>query len=251
MDTQQDLLHAAAVRLSEARRRTDALSVYSRRMAHDLSNFLTVIRTYSELLIADTPANHASRPDLDEIAQAADTTVGYVQRVSAFSRAASAKVGPLALHDLVSDVVALAQTSSLAPVALDAKASCTITGSSAVLAETIQELLANARDASPSDAVIAVRTHVKTIDAPLVEHGVPLEAGAWAVVEIIDSGAGVPESIAENVFDPFITGKPGVRGAGFGLAIARCAAWSTGGQVTLGRENERTVARLYFPVHQS
>lgn len=248
MNTEQDPLRTAAARLLEARRRTDALSLYSRRMAHDLSNFLTVIRTYSELLIAHTPADHASRQDLDEIAQAADTTVGYVHRVSAFSRASGAKVAPFALHELVADVVEEAQASSLAPVTLDAQTRCAVTGSAAILGEALQELLSNARDASPVDAQISVRARETTLQAPLVEHGVPVEAGVWAVVEVIDSGVGVPEDIADNVFDPFVTGKSGVRGAGFGLGIARCAAWATGGQLTLGREHGYTVARLYLPV---
>ncbi len=248
MNTEQDALNTASARLAEARRRTDALSVYSRRMAHDLSNFLTVIRTYSELLIADTPADHASRPDLDEIAQAADTTVGYVQRVSAFSRAAGAKTAPFALHELVADVVQQAQATAVAPVTLDAQARCTVSGSAVTLGEAIQELLSNARDASPPGAAITVRTRETTLEAATVEHGVPVDAGNWALVEVIDAGVGVPENIAENVFDPFVTGKSGVRGAGFGLAIARCAAWATGGQLTLGREQGQTVARLYLPV---
>ncbi len=248
MNTGQDPLNTAAARLAEARRRTDALSVYSRRMAHDLSNFLTVIRTYSELLLADTPADHASRADLVEIAQAADTTVGYVQRVSAFSRASSSKAAPLALHELVADVVNQAEGGALAPVSLEAQLQCTITGSAAILGEAIQELLANARAASPENAVVAVRTLSKPVDTPFIDHGVPIDAGNWAVVEITDSGDGVPDTIEDNVFDPFVTGHPGVRGAGLGLAIARCAAWATGGQLTLGREGERTVARLYFPL---
>ena len=246
-DNQHPITNASA-RLAEAHRRTDALSVYSRRVAHDLSNFLTVIRTYSELLHAELPADDGSRADLDEITQAADATVVYLQRVSAFSRAMSAKVGPLALHDLVANAIQQAESSALAPIALDAHAHCTVTGSAAFVGEALQELLTNAREASPSGAVVTVRTRQSTFDTPLVDNGVPIEAGAWAVVEILDSGDGVPKTIAENIFDPFVTGKSGVRGAGLGLGIARAAAWAAGGQLTLGREGEHTVARLYLPV---
>jgi PAS domain S-box-containing protein len=45
--------------------------------------------------------------------------------------------------------------------------------------------------------------------------------GAWAVVEIADTGGGIPEAIRERVFDPFFTTKPVGKGTGQGLAIAR------------------------------
>ena len=44
--------------------------------------------------------------------------------------------------------------------------------------------------------------------------------GAWVVVEIIDSGPGVPKEVAPNVFDPFFTTKPIGQGTGLGLNIS-------------------------------
>ncbi len=45
--------------------------------------------------------------------------------------------------------------------------------------------------------------------------------GSHAVIEIEDSGAGIPDEIRNRVFDPFFTTKPPGRGTGQGLAIAR------------------------------
>ncbi len=240
-------LEQATAALAESRRRTEALAVYSRRMAHDLSNFLTVVRTYSELLLADLPSDHGSRADVEEIAQAADTTVEYVQRVSSFARVSNVKPALVPLDAFVTDVIENAGMRTAGPVTVDATCQCSVMGSAALLAEALQEIVQNARDASPAGAPVRVMTRAIELTAPQVESGVPIEAGQWAVIEVQDEGSGISAEVAENAFDPFVTTKAGVRGAGLGLATARSAAWASGGQLTLGREGNITVARLYLP----
>lgn len=239
-------IHAAQAELAEAHRRTDALAYFTRRMAHDLSNFLTVIRTYSELMLADLPQDHPNRADLDEIAQAADTTVAYMQRCSAFGRASSSKAASLDLDMLIADVVTQEQLASTVPVSVSGASGARVHMNAAVLAEALHEVIQNARDASPSGVAIRVRQEVIAVEQ--IDGGVPINAGTWAVVDVIDTGAGIHESVEANLFDPFITTKTGVRGAGLGLSIARAAAWAAGGQLTIQRANGQTVCRMYLPV---
>jgi signal transduction histidine kinase len=239
---------AARQDLAEAHRRTEALAFFARRMAHDLSNFLTVIRTYSELMLGDLPSDHPSRADLMEIAQAADTTVAYVQRSSSFGRAANGKAAPLLLDALVRDVVQQAEQAGHGPIMLSLACGATVSGSAAVLAEAITELLVNAREASPAASPVVVRSRVESTPEAVVDAGVPINPGTWAIMEIIDRGPGIAESVAATMFDPFVTSKSGVRGAGFGLTIARSAAWAGGGELTLSHVDGITVARLYLPV---
>lgn len=58
-------------------------------------------------------------------------------------------------------------------------------------------------------------------------------------VSVADNGPGVPETIRETLFAPFVTTKP--EGVGLGLALARSAAADLGGAVELSRSGERTV----------
>jgi len=239
---------AARQALAEAHRRTAALAFFARRMAHDLSNFLTVIRTYSELMLGDLPSDHASRADLLEIAQAADTTVAYVQRLSSFGRAGNGQSSSLVLDDLLQNVAQQAENSGHGPITLSLSSSASVSGNAAVLADAISELLVNAREASPAAAPIVVRSRVDTTTEDTIDHGVPITPGTWAIVEIVDRGLGVAPSVAATSFDPFVSSKSGVRGAGFGLTVARAAAWAGGGALTLGHADGITVARLYLPV---
>ncbi|MBN2580318.1 MAG: hypothetical protein JXB10_15115 [Pirellulales bacterium] len=45
--------------------------------------------------------------------------------------------------------------------------------------------------------------------------------GPWAIIEVQDTGTGIPEDIRDSIFDPFFTTKQAGRGTGQGLAIAR------------------------------
>lgn len=238
----------ALQQLAEAHRRTEALSFFARRMAHDLSNFLTVIRTYSELLLSDLPNDHPNRADLDEIAQAADTTVAYMQRCSAFGRAATAKAAPVTLDALVHDVLQQADAAGLGPFDVSATSGAQIMANASGLADAMNELLTNAREASPAPSVISVNARIEELSETRVDSGVPVNAGTWAVVEIMDTGSGLSQAVAANAFDPFVTSKSGVRGAGLGLTLARATAWAAGGELTLGSHDGRTAARMYLPL---
>jgi signal transduction histidine kinase len=76
--------------------------------------------------------------------------------------------------------------------------------------------------------------------------------GAEVVVEIRDSGPGLPADAARRVFEPFFTTK--AEGTGLGLAIVRQAAEAHGGRVEVESEPGHGAAfRLHLPVavHQA
>ncbi len=70
-------------------------------------------------------------------------------------------------------------------------------------------------------------------------------AACELAVEIVDSGPGPDAKIADQLFEPFVTGKPD--GTGLGLAIARETARAHGGEVTWRREGDTTRFTVAFP----
>ncbi|HXU80305.1 MAG TPA: ATP-binding protein [Polyangia bacterium] len=104
------------------------------------------------------------------------------------------------------------------------------------LAQVFVNLLVNAAQAMEEGAAaqneIRLRTHAD-------ERG-------WAVVEIHDTGRGIPAELRERVFEPFFTTKPG-RGTGLGLSISRTIVDDLNGEIRIGNAARGTVFRLAFP----
>jgi signal transduction histidine kinase len=81
--------------------------------------------------------------------------------------------------------------------------------------ESILNLLVNAAEAMPDGGTITVRTRT--------------EATGNIVIEVEDTGAGVPEAERDKIFEPFYTTKKG--GSGLGLSIVKNVAEACGGTV--------------------
>lgn len=113
-------------------------------------------------------------------------------------------------------------------------------GSGAAFAERnavvqiVDNLLRNAVEASPAGAEVVV----------VVE-----ENGLNTNIAVIDRGEGVPGSLVENLFEPFITSKPG--GTGLGLWLSYTAATSRGGDLRYDRASGETRFTLTLPARPS
>lgn len=110
-----------------------------------------------------------------------------------------------------------------------------VRGDADLLYLAVYNLLANALKFSPADSPVEVRG---TDDDGVV------------VVEVADSGTGIPEHEIEGVFDELARGEQarGTPGSGLGLALVRVVAHRHGGTVVLrSRPGQGTSARLRLP----
>jgi two-component system, NtrC family, sensor kinase len=74
--------------------------------------------------------------------------------------------------------------------------------------------------------------------------------GDWAVIEVQDTGTGIPENIRDYIFDPFFTTKKLGRGTGQGLSIARNIVERHGGSLTFESKVGRgTTFIIRIPLH--
>ncbi len=75
--------------------------------------------------------------------------------------------------------------------------------------------------------------------------------GAWVVVEIIDSGPGVPKEVAPNVFDPFFTTKPIGQGTGLGLNISyNIIVQKHQGEISVQSQPGETIFEVKLPLER-
>ncbi len=224
-----------------AHQRQEALGLFARKMTHDLNNFATVVRTYSELLQAELPRGSSVHADVTEIHRAADAMVVYLQRVVHFTRATNARAEVIdadaAVHEALQALAQSARDSNELPLVLVGTAGVRINVDRAWLTDAITALVCNAREASPLHQTVTVTLTVRAAAsiAPLF------------VLTVADLGAGFDLSVSANAEDPFVTTKRGERDAGFGLANASAYARAAGGHIEHERVTGETRVSLVLP----
>lgn len=210
-----------------ATERVAALGTMAGMLAHDFRTPMTVIRGYAELIRDDAPT--------DAIRERAQTILGMVDRLDRMTRETMdfARAGgqltrrPVDVALLVKEILG-----SLEPElpGLSVLWSSTVPAESTAALDTdklrraVFNIAANARDAMKGSG----RLHAEAS----VELNPQAPVPRWLVLTLTDEGPGVPASIRDSVFDPFVTeGKKG--GTGLGLAVTRRFVEDQGGIVEL------------------
>jgi PAS domain S-box-containing protein len=122
-----------------------------------------------------------------------------------------------------------------------------VLGDPSQVRQAIWQVLQNAREAR-SDGEIQVRTRRLELDEAEASRVPGSRAGEYALVEVEDSGPGVPEHMRSKIFEPFFSTKGG-RASGLGLTITYGTARSHGGFVDLeSSAEEGTTLRLALPL---
>jgi signal transduction histidine kinase len=114
-----------------------------------------------------------------------------------------------------------------------------VDGNEARLGQVFLNLVVNAAQSMPEGQAANNEIRVVTRHD---EHG-------RVVVEVRDTGSGIPDEILSRIFDPFFTTKPIGVGTGLGLAICHRIVTALGGQIEVESQvGKGTVFRTIFPV---
>jgi signal transduction histidine kinase/ActR/RegA family two-component response regulator len=217
-------------------------------VAHDFNNNLTAIMGSAELLKLDLPEQGSARELSDGILLASQRLAELTRQLLAYSRKTRMLQAPLDLHAVVEQAVTLARRSMDPNISivteLNARQS-TVAGDAALLQSAVLNLLVNARDAMPNGGTLTVATS----DMELTNTGARgMPVGMCVVLEVIDTGRGIPKEQVPNIFDPFFTTKPVGKGTGLGLASVAGTVKAHGGRIEVNSGTDMgTAFRVYLP----
>jgi two-component system cell cycle sensor histidine kinase/response regulator CckA len=115
--------------------------------------------------------------------------------------------------------------------------------------QVIVNLVVNARDAMPDGGTLTIRTANVTASecGKFAYKGMPI--ADYVLVEVSDTGIGIPPDIIEKIFEPFFSTKDVGKGTGLGLSTVYGIVKQTGGFVYADSKPGNTAFRIFLPRH--
>jgi signal transduction histidine kinase/CheY-like chemotaxis protein len=220
-------------------------------MAHDFNNLLGVIIGNLDLLCesraGDTEIIELAGDARDAALRGADLT----RRLLAFARRQPLQPTRIVVNDVVSAAVKLLSrmlgenieigldlAEDLWPAVVDA----------AQLEAALANLATNARDAMPAGGSLRIATLNRRLDAEYTARQPYVIPGDYVLIEVSDTGSGMPPEVLSRVFEPFFTTKEHGHGTGLGLSMVYGFIKQSGGHINVYSEiGVGTTIGLYFP----
>jgi two-component system cell cycle sensor histidine kinase/response regulator CckA len=206
-------------------------------IAHEINNPLAYVVANLGVLHEDLKALSKEEPSelierslesLEEAQEGAERVRDIVRDLRTFSRPDDRKIGPVDIHAALESALSMAakEIRHRARVVRDFDTGLPpALANEARLGQVFLNLLVNAAQAISDEGTatheIRVRTHREQ---------------AWVVVEVSDTGDGIPEHVRARIFDPFFTTKKVGEGTGLGLSICHGIITRLGGEISVESE---------------
>lgn len=190
-------------------------------IAHNFNNILTAILGYAELLLEFTNLDDISKQRVRHIESSARKAGVMVSKLLSFARREAHEVLPLDLNDVINDSVKLFEGVLDKRIGLKVILKNNlpiIEGDPNQLEQVIMNLMVNARDAMPDGGLITIKTDLVEVANNKIDMPAYIAPGRYIILEVSDTGSGIPKEIIDRIFDPFFTTKEKGKGTGLGLA---------------------------------
>jgi two-component system cell cycle sensor histidine kinase/response regulator CckA len=222
-------------------------------VAHDFNNVLQAIIGYSDLLLANHRPTDPAFQDIMQIKHNANRAASLVRQLLAFSRRQTLRPEVLHLSDTLADLLMLLRRLLGERVELDLKHGRDLWPVKADVnqfEQVIVNLAVNARDAMPDGGRLGIRTVNVTADevGRMGLSGMP--AADYVLVEVSDTGTGIPPEVVDKIFEPFFTTKEVGKGTGLGLSTVFGIVKQSGGFIYVDSAvGQGTTFRIFLPRH--
>ncbi len=242
----QEKLHQA--------QKMEAIGLLTGGAAHDLNNILSGIIGYPELLLRKLPQDSPLRPSIEAIRQSGENASAIVADLLTVSRGVAAPHQLCNLNDIVNEYLnspewkALITKKTGLKLKLDLNATLwTVNGSLIHIKKSLMNLVTNGIESLGENGTILIRTENSTVNTALAQE-INIAPGSYVILQVSDTGSGIPEADLKRIFEPFFTKKEmGRSGTGLGLTIVANTIQDHAGGMVVESDSGGTTFKLYFP----
>ncbi|MEO5347097.1 MAG: ATP-binding protein [Magnetococcus sp. YQC-9] len=229
----------------------EAIGTLSAGIAHDFNNILGIILGFSEIALRNISPQDRVYGFLQEIVTAGIRAKGLVDQLLTFSRKSDSPRQPLLLSVLVKEVAKFFRASVPSSIDIDTrveKGDLVVKGNTDQIHQLLMNLCSNALQAIPHEQGM-IRISLERVQVAEGEPGINLAAGNYALLQVQDTGTGMPPEILEHIFEPFFTTKDIGKGTGLGLSVVHGIVTNHGGAINVTSTPETgSVFRVWLPL---
>src|SRR5487761_2736890 len=219
-------------------------------IAHDFNNVLSVIMMATDFLLNAHKPTDPSFQDIIQIKQNANRGAALVRQLLAFSRKQTLRPQVLDLNETLNYLTMLLRRLIGEKVTLTpafGRDLWPVKADISQFEQVIVNLAVNARDAMPDGGKLTVRTaNVPASESDAQSYkGMP--SADYVLVEVSDTGSGIPPDIIDKIFEPFFSTKEVGKGTGLGLSTVYGIVKQTGGFIYVNSVAGNTSFRIFLP----
>ncbi|MBC8011719.1 MAG: PAS domain-containing protein [Burkholderiales bacterium] len=231
--------------------RMDSIGTLAGGIAHDLNNVLAPILMAIELLKLDSAGDSRRYKILDTIHVSCRRGADLVRQVLSFARGLDGQRVAIRLPTLIDDLTGIMRETFPRNIGIFTDVAADlwpVAGDPTQLHQVLLNLAVNARDAMPHGGALTISASNVTLDAQYAGTSPEAKAGAYVLLQVADTGEGIPPEVREKIFEPFFTTKEVGKGTGIGLATVHTVVKGHGGFLSVESEVGRgTTFKIHLP----
>ncbi len=230
-------------------------------IAHDFNNLLTAMMGFCDLLLMRHPAGDQSFADIMQIKQNSNRAANLVRQLLAFSRKQTLQPKIINITDALADLSNLIGRLIGENIDLEmihGRDIGKVKVDQGQLEQVIINLAVNARDAMAEGGKLNIKTSNIVIDdkhklsrslMPPAEDEI-IENGEYVLIEVSDTGCGIPKEKVGKIFEPFYSTKEIGSGTGLGLSTVYGIVKQTDGYIYVSSKvGKGTKFSIFLPKH--
>jgi PAS domain S-box-containing protein len=232
----------------ERSRRLEVIGQMAGGIAHDFNNLLTGIAGIVEGVRSEI-SDFRLREDLEEAANSCNRASHLTHQLLTFGRRQPVITRMLDLNEVISSMKSLLRR--LLPENIELQTNLgpqigLVRADRGQMEQVLMNLVLNARDAIRNGGRIVIET-ASAGSRELALHS-DLKPGAYAILNVSDTGHGMDQNTINHLFEPFFTTKGPGKGTGMGLAMVYGIVKQSEGDISVYSEPEHgTIFKIILP----
>ncbi len=235
--------------------RLEALGLFAGGVAHDFNNLLAAILGYADLAAGALPPEHPAREGLQMVRESSLRARTLIHQILSFGKPSRRSGQALRLQEALSESLILLKSALPRTIRLQvdlAEDVGPVEFDRDDLGRILVNLASNAENAmrDRAEGTLTLGLRRITLDPQRAESLELEPSGSYALLEVADTGCGIPEQDLPHLFEPFFTTR--AQGTGLGLPLVRdIVRGHRGGLEVQSAPGQGTRMLLYLPLAQA